>query len=303
MGKISDALEKMQIKEEKKLPEKQAGVSQKEPATVVKPSAKMETSLNVVKENKTVSNATGLAAAKKKAVITKKPVDRNLIAVNEPQSYEAEQFRILKSKILFPVEGIPPRSILVTSALPGEGKSFVSTNVAISIAQNINEYVLLMDCDVRRPTIHTLFGYPDEIPGLTDYLAEDASLSSLLLNTEINKLTLLPAGTTPENPSELLSSAKMSDLVDEVIERYHDRYVIIDTPPLNLTSETSVIARLAEKVIIVVDFKHTKRNMVIDLIHAIGKEKVLGIVLNRYENMNVSNGYQKYSQYYKYSKQ
>ena len=207
---------------------------------------------------------------------------------------------MLKSKLLFPAEGPPPRSILITSAIPGEGKSFISSNTAVSIAQNINEHVLLMDCDIRSPSIYKYFGFNKRLPGLSDYLSGDIPLSSLLLKTNINKLTILPGGKVPDNPAELLSSAKMSELVDELIERYNDRYIIIDSPPLNLISETSVLAKLVDKVIIVVNFRKTKRDMVADLIETIGREKILGIVLNKFDASDISYGYHKYYKNYNY---
>ncbi|MBU3915339.1 polysaccharide biosynthesis tyrosine autokinase, partial [bacterium] len=227
-------------------------------------------------------------------------LNENLITVLNPQSYEAEQFRMLKSSLLFPAVGPPPRSILITSAIAGEGKSFISSNTAVSIAQNIDEHVLLMDCDIRSPSIHKLFGFSRKLPGLSDYLSKDISLPSLLLKTKINKLTILPAGKAPDNPAELLSSGKMSELVDELKERYHDRYIIIDSPPLNLISETSVLAKLVDKVILVVNYRKTKRDMVTDLIEIVGKEKILGIVINKFDPTDISYGYHSYYKNYKY---
>ena len=88
-----------------------------------------------------------------------------MVSLLEPQSFEAEQFKHLRTNILFPVSGKPPRLIMVTSALPDEGKSFVSANLAVSIAQNINEHVLLIDCDMRCPSIHKSFGFGDILHG------------------------------------------------------------------------------------------------------------------------------------------
>ncbi|MCG2751929.1 MAG: CpsD/CapB family tyrosine-protein kinase [Desulfobacteraceae bacterium] len=229
-------------------------------------------------------------------------VHEDLVTVTNPHSFESEQFRMLKSKLLFPTSGPPPRSILITSAVPGEGKSFITSNTAVSIAQNINEHVLLMDCDIRSPSIHKFFGFNKKLPGLSDYLSKDIPLSTLLIKTDINKLTILPGGKTPDNPAELLSSAKMAQLVDELIERYSDRYIIIDSPPLNLISETGVLAKLVDKVILVVNYRKTKRDMVADLIEAIGKEKILGIVLNRFDATDISYGYHKYYKNYSYGK-
>ena len=107
-----------------------------------------------------------------------KRMDRNLVSLFNPQSFEAEQFKILRSNLLYPVSGNPPRSLMVTSPLPGEGKSFVASNLAISVALNINRHVLLMDCDLRRPSIHTRFGF-DDVPGLSDYLSQRNVIAGL----------------------------------------------------------------------------------------------------------------------------
>jgi Mrp family chromosome partitioning ATPase len=114
---------------------------------------------------------------------------------------------------------------MVTSAVPGEGKSFIASNLAINLAQNIAKYVLLADCDLRRPSIHRRFGF-SQVKGLSDHLENGTRLSSLLLKTVVDKLTLLPAGQPPLNPSEILSSAKMGNLIDELKSRYDDRYLI-----------------------------------------------------------------------------
>ncbi len=226
--------------------------------------------------------------------------DRNLVTYFKPQSLASEMFKILRGNILFPADkSKPPKSILVTSALPDEGKSFIAANLAVSIAQNINEHVLLMDCDVRRPTIHNIFGLGDTL-GLTEYLNQNVSIAEALVKTKINKLTILPGGTPPQNPAELLSSKKMRELVAELTLRYEDRYVIIDSPPPQLTAETNAIARQVDGVIIVVKTGWTPRDLVSELIENIGKEKVLGVVMNWFDLRSSSYyGYGKYSKYYR----
>lgn len=230
-------------------------------------------------------------------------MDRNLVTYHKDQSLESEMFKILRGNILHPVKKTaPPKSILITSALPGEGKSFVSSNLAVSIAQNINEHVLLMDCDVRRPSIHTIFGY-DDIPGLTEYLEKRISLTDALVKTDVKKLTILPGGDPPKNPAELLSSKEMADLIQEVKVRYKDRYIIIDSPPPHLTAETSAIARQVDGVILVVKTGRTPREMVAELVENIGREKVLGVVMNWFDLRASSYyGYGKYSKYGQYKR-
>jgi len=206
-------------------------------------------------------------------------IDPALVTGLEPQSIEAEQFRLLKNNILFPEKGTPPRSIMLTSFSPSEGKSFVAANLAISIAQNIDEYVLLLDCDLRSPSIHPMFGLADG-PGLSEYLSENRPLTSLLVKTFLDKLTILPAGEIPDNPSELLSSDRMKRLISEIKKRYADRYIIFDTSPPYLTSETNAISRQVDGIVIVVQQGKTRKKDVMDLIDIYGKEKILGVVYN-----------------------
>jgi len=274
VGKISDALEKAHHFEPsaiKGLPE-------------VKAVKKLET---LAVKTPTVAGAPPLEQTQ---------VDPRLVTLLDPQGFESEQFKMLRTNLLFPAEGKVPRSIMVTSALPGEGKSFVAANLAVTIAQNIDEHVLLMDCDMRRPSVSRIFGF-GRVSGLSEHLSQNFPLPSLLLKTGIRKLTLLPAGAPPANPSELLSSTQMSKLLNEVKERYADRYVIIDSPPPQLTAETKVIGSQVDGILIVVKYRGTDRNMVAELVEKLGKDKVLGVVLNFFDQ-GVSSYRKKYGGYY-----
>jgi exopolysaccharide/PEP-CTERM locus tyrosine autokinase len=227
-------------------------------------------------------------------------IDKNMVALLKPQSLEAEQFKMLRTNLLFPASGEPPRSLIVTSAVPGEGKSFVTANLAISIAQSLQEHVLIIDCDMRRPSIHKQFGFGD-VPGLSEHLSNGTSLSSLLLKTNLDRLSILPGGKPPPNPAELLSSQQMSKLLEELKDRYSDRYIVIDTPPPKLTAETSALSRQVDGILLVVEYGKTPREMVADLVKMMGKEKILGVVFNKFD-MQLSSyyGYGKYSKYNKY---
>jgi exopolysaccharide/PEP-CTERM locus tyrosine autokinase len=227
-------------------------------------------------------------------------LDASLVTLTLPNSIEAEQFRLLKNNILFPEKGTPPRSIMITSASPGEGKSFVASNLAVSIAQNIDEHVLLMDCDLRSPKIHSIFKLP-QAPGLSEYLSKAKPLSSLLVKSFINKLTILPAGTLPKNPSELLSSEQMRRLIHEVRLRYSDRYIIIDTPPPYITSEANALARQVDGVIMVVRHGKTRKKDVEDIINIYGKDKIIGVVQN-FAEKRAGYGYGYYKYGYGYGK-
>ncbi len=225
-----------------------------------------------------------------------KPDNEKLITISEPYSPLSEQFRILKNNILFPESGYPPRTIMITSASPSEGKSFVSANLACIMAQSVDEYVLLVDCDLRKPTIHSLFGYTDrDTKGLSDHLSDNISLQSVLKRTTLNKLTLLPAGKIPKNPSELISSEQMRRMLHEVKLRYNDRYIIIDTPPPYITSETNAIARHVDAIVIVVKHGKTRLKEVEDIIDIFGKEKIIGVVKNfSLKSFGYGYGYNKY---------
>ena len=226
------------------------------------------------------------------------PFDKNLIAYHSPQSFEAEQFRMLRTNILFPSGGKPsPRTTLVTSALPGEGKSFVASNLALTIAQNIDKHVLLIDCDMRRPTIHKIFGY-ENLPGLSNYLLGDATLPELLIRTGNNHLSILPGGPAPSNPAELLSSNRMLALLREVRSRYDDRYIVIDSPPPHLTAESKALAQFVDGIILVVKFGHTNRDLIAELVEKFQKDKILGVVANWMDKGSTYlYGKGKYSQY------
>jgi protein-tyrosine kinase len=210
-------------------------------------------------------------------------IDHNLVVLTDSHSPEAEQFKILRTNILFPLTGSPPRSILVTSTASGEGKTFTAANLAISIALNVNRHVLLIDADMRRPQLHKRFGF-GSVPGLSDYLAEGRLLPSLLLKTKVDKLTLLAAGPPPDNPAELIGAERMSSLLAEVSNRYPDRIVVIDAPPPTLAAETGILARQVDGILVVVRYGSTRRDDLTDLVAKVGEKKILGSIVNYIEN-------------------
>jgi protein-tyrosine kinase len=215
-----------------------------------------------------------------------------LVALSVPESLETENFKILKSQILFPKDGERPRTIMVTSALPGEGKTFVTANLAVSLALGINEYVLLVDCDLRNPRLHEMLGHSN-LEGLHEYLTGKRKLSDLLIRTKIEKLSLLTAGCTPSNPIELLSSTMMKRFLKEVKGRYDDRFIIIDATPSQVTAEANVLAKYVDAIIFVVRAQKTPRETIRRCIENLGRQKILGIVFNGY-----AQSYKHYGKYY-----
>jgi len=288
VGKISDALEKFKQQKEEPIP---IDVPKR---TVVE---RVEIQKDSLDETEKRIEIQDVSLDEAKVRIESDNIDINTVALLEPRSFEAEQFKILRTKLLFPASGKPVRTMMVTSAMPGEGKSFVAANLAVSIAQSIQEHVLIIDCDMRMPSIHKRFGF-GKVPGLSEYLSRRTPFESLMLKTKVDKLNILPAGIPPDNPSELLSSQRMSDLLKEVKDRYSDRYIIIDSPPPKLTAETYAMSRQVDGILLVIKHGGTPRKMVSELVETIGKEKILGVVFNNLD-MRLTNylGYKKYGKY------
>jgi exopolysaccharide/PEP-CTERM locus tyrosine autokinase len=216
------------------------------------------------------------------AKYARREIEKDLVTLMNPQSFEAEQFKILRTNLLFAESGKMPRSVMVTSAMSGEGKSFVAANLAVSVARHVNWNVLLIDCDLRRPNIHRQFGFQN-FAGLSNYLAEGTDLEPLLLKTGIENLTILPAGKTPDNPSELLSSKRMAALLEEAASRYKDRLIIIDSPPPTMTAESGALARYVDGILLVVKYGSTPKDSAKELIGKLGRKKILGAVINNFD--------------------
>lgn len=174
---------------------------------------------------------------------------------------------------------------MVLSADPQEGKSFVSANLGISLAQGVGRRALLIDCDLRRPSLHSLFGLNNK-PGLADYLREGRDISTFMLPTGLANLTLIPSGTLPDNPAELVASDKMSAMMHDLAGNANDLVVVLDSPPFLAASETLILSQLVDKVVLVVRWGKSGRDNVKKVIDQIGREKIIGVVFNAFE-MNV----------------
>jgi len=198
--------------------------------------------------------------------------------------------------------GAPPKSLLITSAIPGEGKTFVAANLGIALAQHMDHYALLVDCDLRKPSLHRLLGLGNR-RGLVDHLREGVDLRDLILPTGVESLSLIPAGPPPVNPSELIGSQVMQALVEETSQRYPDRIVIFDSPPVQAVSETAVLAQFVDAVIVVVRWGGSRREHVRDLVDEVGRDRIVAVVFNGYKtNIFESKvfGYYEYQYSYRY---
>lgn len=190
--------------------------------------------------------------------------------------------------------------IMVTSALPGEGKTYTATNLAMSIAMEMDKTVLLIDADVAKPSLPDMFGFDEHTAGLTDFLDSDKiELSDILLKTDIENLSILPAGRRHSLSTELLASEAMESLVKELSQRYSDRIIIMDSPPLLLTTEASVLATLVGQVVLVVEANTTPQNAVRDALATISASDVVSLLLNKSKGNNSGSYYGGYGNYRK----
>jgi protein-tyrosine kinase len=267
------------------------GVSSRPVGTPTQPAASLETTARL-KPRQDSPRSTD--EPEKKALPDAAKIGPELVSLANPDGLEAELFKLLRTRILFPPSGRPPRTILVTSAVAEEGKSFVAANLAVNIAKNVDEHVLLVDCDLRKPSIHTKFGF-NRVKGLSDYLTSGLELSSLFLKTGVGKLTLLTSGAQPPNPSELVTSSKMAALIEELKARYDDRYIIIDSPPLMMAPETSAIGKWVDGILLVVKYG-TPMDLVEEVVSRLDREKIIGVVMNKI-NQREFRGYS-YKKYY-----
>ncbi len=226
--------------------------------------------------------------------VTSKNIDASLVVLNNPASPATENIKVLRTHILRPKDGKLRKVICVTSSAGKEGKTFIATNLAVSIAQSFDPYALLIDADLRRSKISKIFGLPSDLEGLSSFLQDPVDVGKYLVKTDVSKLTILPAGPSPENPSELLTSSKMENLLKEVRDRYPDRYIILDSPPVNLASETMALVQESDGVILVIRYGFSNKVMVKDAVEKIGRDKIIGVVFNSVEIMTKS-----YSRYIK----
>ncbi len=210
-----------------------------------------------------------------------------MVTPERPRSVIAEEYRVIKRPLLRNAIGAGAAEIrngnliMVTSALPGEGKSFNAINLAISIAMELDYTVLLVDADVSRPSILSRLGLPPE-RGLMDVLAGDVSdLGDVLLRTNIEKLAILPAGMPHQRATELLASESMNRLLEQIAKRYPDRIVVFDSPPLLVTTEARVLASHMGQVVIVVEAERTTHGAVRQALATIESCPVKLMLLNK----------------------
>ena len=226
---------------------------------------------------------------------------RGFVTPDAATSQIAEEFRVIKRPIIrnaLGQGGARVRNgnlVMVTSALPGEGKTFTSVNLALSIATEVDSTVLLVDGDVAHPSIPELLGAPHG-PGLLDLLTRDnLEFSDALVRTNVEKLTLLPAGSRHRRSTELLASEQMASLLREMASRYRDRIIIFDSPPLLATTEARVLAANMGQIALVVAADATSQHAVNQALATVEACEVVMMILNKASRTDVGTYYGYYA--------
>lgn len=219
----------------------------------------------------------------------------NLAAYNNPKSPIAEAYRLIRTNIEFSNIDNNIKTILITSAQQNEGKSTVISNLATTFASLEHKRVLIMDCDLRNPSIHKMFKISN-LYGLTDVLTGQKNIDKCIEKTKIEGLDILKVGKIPPNPSEILQSKRMRDFMD-VIKQHYD-YIFIDSPPIGLVTDAGILAQYADGTILLVGANEANIEAT-----KIAKERlegvnanILGAILNKFEADSSSYGY--YNYYY-----
>ena len=219
-----------------------------------------------------------------------------LLVPHATRSKLADEFRVIKRPLIANAMGRGSLTIengnliMITSALPGEGKSFTAINLAISIAMELDNTVMLVDADVARPSVLNMLGLPPA-PGLLDVLDKNSvDISSVLMRTNIEKLSILPSGTQHPRATELLASDAMVRLLDDMANRYKDRIIVFDSPPLLLTTESRAIATHMGQIVLVVNAGHTLQSAVMQAVATIEACPIKMMVLNQ-SRQATSDGY------------
>ncbi|MDR4651841.1 MAG: XrtA-associated tyrosine autokinase [Nitrosomonas sp.] len=205
-----------------------------------------------------------------------------IVTPDQGKTQIAEQFRIIKRPLLTKAFSKKNNNlIMITSALAGEGKSFCAVNLAMSIASEMDHRVLLIDADVGRPTIPNILGFENKI-GLMDILIEDSvDVADVLIKTSIEKLSLISVGAVHPHATELLASQAMLMLLDELAQRYNDRIVIFDSPPVLLTSEARVLAERMGQIVLVVEAERTAQQTLKHVINQFGASSDISLIYNK----------------------
>jgi capsular exopolysaccharide synthesis family protein len=224
------------------------------------------------------------------------PKEDGPVLIIRPETFAAEEFRKLKTQIFLRSPN-PPHSILVTSAVPREGKTMVAVNLALAISREIHKKAILIDGDLRKPSIR-LEGYPNS-KGLSNYLLNQASLSEILLDSGAENLQIILAGRSNRKSAELIGTKKMSELIRALREFGDDTYVVIDSPPIISAAESTLLSKIVDGVILVVTGCRTPKESVRTAVKSIDRQKLIGAVFNEVDIKTSSYYSKSYYGYYR----
>ena len=217
------------------------------------------------------------------------PVNKLIVTAKHPLSQATEQFKKACIHILQCREE-DKRVFAVTSSLSREGKTTVCANLAVSLSQLPETPTILVDADLRNPRLHEIMDiFVDK--GLRDYLEDNADVSEICYKTPFPRLLAIPAGGVCTNPAEVITSAKMRRLIEELKNRYPDAVIIVDSTPLLLTAEPSTILHVVDSIILVVLYGKTKRQSLERVLHSLDKRKVLGIIFSQVDSKLLEDRY------------
>jgi protein-tyrosine kinase len=289
----AESLRELQLSQDKSIDEASPPESSIEKAqrtqsdqTIVQPQISQKTQ---IKSNKVVSNAKIILDLEMLA-------QKGFVSTDARRQVINEEYRVIKRKLLDNAFGPLSRSlrnsniIMVTSARQGEGKTFTAINLALSIALEQDKTVLLVDADVLRPNVMKTLELKNE-QGLMEYLlGEKEDISEVMCRTNLDKLRIITAGKSHHLSAELLASERMFAAVEEFANRYTDRIVIVDTPPLLGVNETTILANLAGQALVVTEEFKTKLDDIENAVKHLKPEMAIGFIVNKTEQVNLEGG-------------
>ena len=205
------------------------------------------------------------------------PPSENTIQSGNIQTIITEQYKLLRSKLSGLNGNHNNKVVAVTSTQKGEGKSITSVNLAIVMAEDTKKKVLLIDGDMRKPSIHTFFNCKSEY-GLVDILLNKTDIESAVVPSGIKNLSLLLAGGPVESPSDLISAPLLKDIIEKLKKRFD--YIIFDSPPIIPFADMNILGDIVDGILLVVRAEKTPKDMVIEALKGLNKENVLGVVFN-----------------------
>ncbi|MFH0925797.1 MAG: polysaccharide biosynthesis tyrosine autokinase [bacterium] len=223
-----------------------------------------------------------------------KEFEKDKITLNQPNSNISEAYRLVRTSLLFSCSELQ-KSFLVTSPVPGDGKTLTAVNLGITLTQTGSK-VVLVDADLRHPQLCTIFNMDKSSLGLSDYLKGSVGLEDIIKTTSINNLSVIPSGTLLPNPAELLSLESLKGLVSQLKERFD--HIIFDSPPLVVITDSTILANSLDGVILVIRANRTTLETInkAKQLLTIAKSKIIGVVLNDVDIRR--EGYYHYSKYY-----